>query len=72
MAKQYQSIEPNHQKFILQQRIFFAASAAAEGRVNVSRKMRQPCASSAQTGSLTWIKRVAAMRLQRICAPMAV
>jgi hypothetical protein len=24
MAKQYQSIEPNHQKFILQQRIFFA------------------------------------------------
>lgn len=38
MAKQYQSIEPNHQKFILQQRIFFAASAAAEGRVNVSPK----------------------------------
>jgi predicted pyridoxine 5'-phosphate oxidase superfamily flavin-nucleotide-binding protein len=38
MAKQYHSIEPNHQKFILQQRIFFAASAAAEGRVNVSPK----------------------------------
>jgi hypothetical protein len=35
MAKQYHSIEPNHQKFILQQRIF---SAAAEGRVNVSPK----------------------------------
>jgi hypothetical protein len=38
MAKQYPSIEPNQQKFILQQRIFFAASAAAEGRVNVSPK----------------------------------
>src|ERR1700761_3696856 len=38
MAKQFQSIEPNHHKFILQQHIFFAASAAAEGRVNVSPK----------------------------------
>src|SRR3984957_16193390 len=38
MAKQFQSIDPNHHKFILQQRIFFAASAAAEGRVNVSPK----------------------------------
>ena len=38
MAKQFQSIEPNHHTFIQQQRIFFAASAAAEGRVNVSPK----------------------------------
>jgi hypothetical protein len=38
MAKQFQSLEANQQKFILQQRIFFAASAAAEGRVNVSPK----------------------------------
>jgi hypothetical protein len=38
MAKQFQSIDPNHHKFILQQHIFFAASAAAEGRVNVSPK----------------------------------
>ena len=38
MAKQFQRIEPNHQQFILQQRIFFAASAAPEGRVNVSPK----------------------------------
>ena len=38
MAKQFPSIEPNHHKFIQQQRIFFAASAAAEGRVNVSPK----------------------------------
>ena len=38
MAKRFQSIEPNHQKFILEQRIFFSASAAAEGRVNVSPK----------------------------------
>src|ERR1700723_1385840 len=38
MAKQFQSIEPNHHKFILQQRVFFAASAAAEGRMNVSPK----------------------------------
>jgi hypothetical protein len=38
MAKQSPSIEPTHHKFILQQRIFFAASAAAEGRVNVSPK----------------------------------
>ena len=38
MAKQFQSIDPNHHKFISQQHIFFAASAAAEGRVNVSPK----------------------------------
>src|ERR1700761_7423839 len=38
MAKQFTSIEPRHHEFILQQRIFFAASAAAEGRVNVSPK----------------------------------
>src|SRR5271168_762816 len=38
MAKQFPCIEANHREFILQQRIFFAASAAAEGRVNVSPK----------------------------------
>ncbi len=38
MGKQFQSIESNHREFILQQRIFFAASAAAEGRVNISPK----------------------------------
>jgi Pyridoxamine 5'-phosphate oxidase len=38
MAKQFKSIEPIHREFILQQRIFFAASAAAQGRVNVSPK----------------------------------
>ena len=72
MAKQFQSIEPNHHKFILQQRIFFAASAAAEGRVNVSPKdgaaLRILSANSVayldQTG--------AAMKLRPICAPMAV
>jgi Pyridoxamine 5'-phosphate oxidase len=38
MAKQFQSIESNHHEFILQQRIFFTASAARDGRVNVSPK----------------------------------
>jgi hypothetical protein len=38
MAKRFQGIEPNHHQFILQQRIFFAASAAGQGRVNVSPK----------------------------------
>src|ERR1700682_5607149 len=38
MAKQFACIEARHHDFILQQRIFFAASAAAEGRVNVSPK----------------------------------
>ncbi len=38
MAKQFQSLEANHREFILQQHIFFTASAAAEGRVNVSPK----------------------------------
>jgi hypothetical protein len=38
MGKQFQSIESNHREFILQQRVFFVASAAAEGRVNVSPK----------------------------------
>jgi Pyridoxamine 5'-phosphate oxidase len=38
MAKQFTCIEARHHEFILQQRIFFAASAATEGRVNVSPK----------------------------------
>jgi Pyridoxamine 5'-phosphate oxidase len=36
MAKQFQRIEPVHRDFILRQRVFFTASAAAGGRVNVS------------------------------------
>ena len=38
MGKQSRSIESNHREFILQQHIFFTASAATEGRVNVSPK----------------------------------
>src|SRR5450432_4102969 len=38
MAKQFTCIEATHHEFILQQHIFFTASAAAEGRVNVSPK----------------------------------
>jgi Pyridoxamine 5'-phosphate oxidase len=38
MAKQFTCIEPHQREFILQQRIFFTASAAAQGRVNVSPK----------------------------------
>ena len=36
MAKQYPCLEPAHAAFIAQQHIFFTASAAATGRVNVS------------------------------------
>ncbi|OLP59872.1 pyridoxamine 5'-phosphate oxidase [Xaviernesmea oryzae] len=36
MAKQFQKIEPHLHRFIAAQRMFFTASAAAEGRVNVS------------------------------------
>jgi hypothetical protein len=36
MAKQYQRIEPAHATFIKHQHIFFTASAAATGRVNIS------------------------------------
>lgn len=36
MAKQFPHIEPAHRDFIERQKIFFAASAAADGRVNVS------------------------------------
>jgi hypothetical protein len=36
MGKQFQRIEPTHRDFIESQQIFFNASAAAEGRVNVS------------------------------------
>jgi hypothetical protein len=38
MAKQFTRIGTKHHEFILQQHIFFAASAAAGGRVNVSPK----------------------------------
>jgi len=36
MGKPFALIEPNHREFIESQRIFFNASASAEGRVNVS------------------------------------
>jgi hypothetical protein len=36
MGKQFERIEPFHRQFIERQRIFFNASAAADGRVNVS------------------------------------
>jgi hypothetical protein len=36
VAKQFSSIEPSHREFILKQRIFFNASAAHSGRVNLS------------------------------------
>ena len=36
MGKQFQCIEPTHRDFIERQHIFFNASAAPEGRVNVS------------------------------------
>ncbi|HVW10769.1 MAG TPA: pyridoxamine 5'-phosphate oxidase family protein [Bryobacteraceae bacterium] len=38
MAKHFLSIEPAHREFISRQRIFFTASAASSGRVNVSPK----------------------------------
>lgn len=38
MGKQFSSIEPEHRDFIERQHIFFTASAAAKGRVNVSPK----------------------------------
>jgi hypothetical protein len=38
MAKHYSSIEPAHLDFIARQHIFFTASAARSGRVNVSPK----------------------------------
>jgi hypothetical protein len=36
MGKQFERIEPGHREFIERQRIFFNASATAEGRANVS------------------------------------
>ena len=36
MAKQFARIEAEHHDFILRQRVFFTASAAPDGRVNVS------------------------------------
>ncbi|WP_348267456.1 pyridoxamine 5'-phosphate oxidase family protein [Edaphobacter paludis] len=36
MGKQFDRIEPHHREFIERQRIFFNASAAADGHVNVS------------------------------------
>jgi hypothetical protein len=36
MAKQFERVEPAHAAFIAEQKIFFTASAAAAGRVNVS------------------------------------
>ena len=38
MAKRFARMEASHLAFILRQRVFFTASAAAEGRVNVSPK----------------------------------
>lgn len=38
MGKQFASIEPSHRAFIERQHIFFTASVALEGRVNISPK----------------------------------
>jgi hypothetical protein len=38
MAKQFECIEKPHKAFILRQKIFFTASAARDGRVNLSPK----------------------------------
>jgi Pyridoxamine 5'-phosphate oxidase len=38
MGKQFPKIEPQHRSFIERQKIFFVASAAPKGRVNVSPK----------------------------------
>ena len=38
MARQFPRIEPAHRDFLLRQKVFFTASAAADGRVNVSPK----------------------------------
>ena len=38
MSKQFPALEPKHKEFIARQKIFFVASAAAQGRVNVSPK----------------------------------
>lgn len=38
MGKKFQHIEPAHRDFILRQHVFFVASAAPSGRVNVSPK----------------------------------
>jgi predicted pyridoxine 5'-phosphate oxidase superfamily flavin-nucleotide-binding protein len=38
MAKRFSTIEPSHRDFIERQRLFFTASAASDGRVNVSPK----------------------------------
>lgn len=38
MAKEFSSIEPAHRDFILRQHMFFVASAAASGHVNLSPK----------------------------------
>jgi Pyridoxamine 5'-phosphate oxidase len=40
MGKQFERIEPAHREFIERQHIFFNASAAPEGRVNVSPRDR--------------------------------
>ncbi|PZM09188.1 pyridoxamine 5'-phosphate oxidase family protein [Rhizobium tubonense] len=36
MAKQFTHLEPHHHRFIAEQHMFFTASAAATGRVNIS------------------------------------
>lgn len=38
MGKQYSSINPDHSQFIATQKLFFVATAAHDGRVNVSPK----------------------------------
>ncbi|MER2509853.1 MAG: pyridoxamine 5'-phosphate oxidase family protein [Amaricoccus sp.] len=38
MAKQFSGFEPEHERFVAEQHIFFVATAAPEGRVNLSPK----------------------------------
>lgn len=38
MAKQFDRLTPEHQDFIAKQRVFFTASAAADGPINLAER----------------------------------
>ena len=67
MGKQFSKIEPDHQTFIEQQKMFFVASAAAQGRVNVSPKGMASLVVLGAMMSPIWIRPAVAAKRGRIC-----
>jgi hypothetical protein len=69
MAKQYPKLQPLHHAFIARQRIFFTATAASAGRVNIS--PRAPTRYVRSDEAIAYLDRTGSGNERRICGAEA-